>query len=133
MIDRKLLTTVVVLFGMFVGAGCASSAEQKRFKSPGAAADALVHAMRANDAEQLKQIFGPASDEIISSGDAVSDRNEADRFLAAYDTQNRLETEPDGAVTLVIGEGDWPFPVPIVKDGGGYVFDTAAGKDEILN
>jgi hypothetical protein len=34
---------------------------------------------------------------------------------------------------LVVGEKDWPFPVPIVRANGRFVFDTAAGTDEILN
>jgi hypothetical protein len=34
---------------------------------------------------------------------------------------------------LLVGDKDWPFPVPIVKSNGGFVFDTAAGTDEILN
>jgi hypothetical protein len=131
--SHRNLPNAVVLLCVFAGSGCASSAEQQRFKSPQAAADSLVRALRANDAAQLERIFGPASAEIISSGDPVTDRNQADRFLAAYDRQHRLETEADGALTLVVGENDWPYPVPIVKNDGGYVFDAAVGKDEILN
>jgi hypothetical protein len=133
MIQRNLPITLALLLCLLVGSGCASSGGQKRFKSPQAAADSLVQALRAHDTAQLKQIFGPDSGEIVSSGDAVADRNQADRFLAAYDQQHRFETEADGDVTLVIGDQDWPFPVPIVKNDNGYVFDTAAGKDEILN
>ena len=33
---------------------------------------------------------------------------------------------------LAIGEDDWPFPVPIVKTGSGWSFDTKAGRQEIL-
>ena len=34
---------------------------------------------------------------------------------------------------LVIGNEAWPFPVPIVKDASGWHFDTAAGKEEVLD
>jgi len=34
--------------------------------------------------------------------------------------------------TLVVGNEEWLFPVPLVKDGAGWRFDTAAGKEEIL-
>lgn len=36
-------------------------------------------------------------------------------------------------MVLNIGEKDWPFPVPLVKKGGQWFFDTKAGKEEILN
>ena len=32
-----------------------------------------------------------------------------------------------------MGEGDWPFPIPLVHDAQGWYFDTAAGKEEIYN
>ena len=34
---------------------------------------------------------------------------------------------------LSVGEKDWPFPIPLVKSGKRWVFDTRAGKEEILN
>src|SRR5581483_11555365 len=109
------------------------AAEQRTFASPQAAVDALVAALRANDKDQLRQIFGSDGDEIISSGDAVGDDAEANRFLVAYDAKHRLETDTDGSTTLLVGSTDWPLPIAIVKAGNEYVFDTDAGKDEILN
>src|SRR5205085_4213926 len=52
---------------------------------------------------------------------------------AAYDEQHRLRTDYVGTFTLLVGPKDWPFPVPIIETDGHYVFDAAAGKDEILN
>ncbi len=34
---------------------------------------------------------------------------------------------------LEVGTNFWPFPVPIVKQGGRWFFDTEAGKEEILS
>jgi hypothetical protein len=132
MIPRTITCALSVL-GLLLASGCASSGEQKRFNSPQAAVDSLVAALRANDTAKLKQIFGPESGEIVSSGDPVADQNQAKKFLAAYDQRHRLEEQPGGATSLLIGNGDWPFPVPIVKLDDKYVFDTLAGKDEILN
>jgi hypothetical protein len=114
-----------------IGLGCAS--EQKKYSSPEVAASSLVDALRSHDSAQLKKVFGSDGEDIVSSGDPVADRAEIDRFLAAYDAQHRLQTDADGSITLVVGDSDWPFPVPIVKSNGDYIFDTAAGKDEILN
>src|SRR5205823_1421900 len=111
----RTITCAVAVLSLLIGSGCASSSpEQKRFKSPQAAVDTLVVALRANDTAKLKQIFGPGGDEIVSSGDPVADQNQAKKFLAAYDQRHRLEDKPEGT-TLLIGDGDWPFPVPIVK------------------
>ena len=90
------------------------------FTSPDAAVTALVAALRANDTEQLRKIFGPAGDQIIWSGDPVADKLQIERFLAAYDERHRLQTEGGdggGVTTLVTGFDDWPFPVPLVKRG----------------
>ena len=112
--------------------GCQSSS-QRTFKSPEAAVDSLVSALRAHDTKRLNQIFGEDGTAIITSGDPVSDRNDFDRFLQAYDAKHVLAPADEGAMTLAIGEDDWPFPVPIVKGHKGWRFDPAAGKDEILN
>ena len=36
-------------------------------------------------------------------------------------------------MVLLIGKDDWPFPIPIVKKGKVWQFDTNKGKEEILN
>jgi hypothetical protein len=46
---------------------------------------------------------------------------------------NKLVNENDMKVILHVGNGDWPFPIPVVKKGDHWLFDTMAGKEEILN
>ncbi len=41
--------------------------------------------------------------------------------------------EGDGKVILEIGANKWPFPIPLVKENSAWRFDTAAGKEEIIN
>jgi hypothetical protein len=98
-----------------------------------AAARSLVDALRTNDRARLDEILAPAADDILSSGDPVADRADAMRFLALYDAGHRIQAEPDGVHTLIVGQADWPFPVPIVKSQGKYVFDAETGREEILN
>ena len=117
---------------LVAGAGCASS-DQKQFSSPDAAVQSLVGALRSHDTGRLKQILGPEGNQILSSGDEAADRADVGRFLALYDENHVIEPQEDGANTLVVGSEAWPFPVPIVKSGGGFVFDTKSGKEEILN
>ena len=62
----------------------------------------------------------------------MSDRRGRERFVAAYDDKHRLEAG-GGKVVLAVGRNDFPFPIPIVPDGPSWRFDTAAGKEEIVN
>jgi hypothetical protein len=107
--------------------------KQKSFQSPEEAGKALFEALRAGDMKELLVIFGPAGKEIISSGDEVADKAARDRFVKAYEAMNKLEKETDKKVTIVVGNHDWPFPVPIVRKDETWVFDTMAGKEELLN
>ena len=118
--------------------GCAS-ASQRTFDSPDAAVQSLVAAMRAHDPRQLEAIFGADSDDILFSGDPVDDQRIQDQFLKAYDQKHQLKTSDDNGdvkkgMTLVVGDNDWPLPIPIVQDEKGkkWLFDTADGKDEVI-
>jgi hypothetical protein len=121
---------LLVLIG---AAGCSASGLGRHYPSPEAAVDSLVAALRTNNTAELKSIFGPSGDQIISSGDPVADKAQVDHFLTNYDAKHQFQTQPDGSTTLLIGDQDWPFPVPIVKVDGGVAFNAAAGEEEILN
>jgi len=103
----------------------------KRFKSPEEAAEALAAAVRAHDTNALLGIFGSEARTLISSGDPVADRQTRDLFVQRYDASHRLV--PAGAtVTLQIGNDDWPFPIPLVKDRDQWRFDVRQGREEII-
>ncbi len=104
------------------------------FASPDDAGNALLAAAKSGDQNALLAIFGPDSKEIIFSGDAVQDKNAADAFVAGYGVMHRWRKMPDGAQILLVGADNFPFPIPLKKNGDGkWFFDTAAGKEEILN
>ena len=111
----------------------AVDAAQKQFDSPGHAVDALVAAVRSGRTADLMAIFGPRSKPLVESGDAVADKNGRAKFVASYDQVHSLATQPDGKVTLILGRDSWPFPIPLVKAGAAWHFDTATGAEEILN
>jgi len=127
----------IIAAGMMLAGICqsafAADAKQKGFKSAGEAIKTLVDAVKANDRKELSAIFGPAGKELIFSGDDVADETGRERFVKAYEEMNKLVNENDKKVILHIGNGDWPFPIPIVKKGESWFFDTTAGKEEILN
>ena len=105
---------------------------QERFASPDAAVDALAAAARSGDANAILKVLGPDGKPIVSSGDPVADSNIRQDFVSAYDAKHAIEMEGDGTQTLVIGDNDWSFPIPLVNKGGQWQFDTSAGLDEIL-
>ena len=127
-----------MIVGAMVGAlavtqvASAATAPQKSFASAEEAVKAVVTAAKNNDDKELLAIFGLAAKELIFSGDAVADKQRRARFLKAYDEKNRLDQQGTDMV-LVIGKEDWPFPIPVMKKGDSWVFDTARGREEILN
>jgi hypothetical protein len=62
----------------------------------------------------------------------VADSNIRQDFVSAYDAKHAIEMEGDGTQTLVIGNDDWPFPIPLINKGGQWEFDTTSGLNEIL-
>jgi hypothetical protein len=94
----------------------------------------MLAAAKSGDENALLAIFGPDSKELIHSGDSVQDKNLADAFVARYGVMHRWRRMPDGAQILLVGADNFPFPIPLKKNGDGkWFFDTAAGKDEVLN
>ena len=102
------------------------------FASPEEAVKAMVEALKANDTKALAGIFGPGSEDVISSGDPVADKAEHERFINSYEQRNRLVEEGAEKMVLYVGDDDWPFPVPIVKEAGAWRFDAHEGREELL-
>ncbi len=110
----------------------AAQARQKMFASPEEAVKSLVAAVKGDNLKDLKVIFGPLGKEVLSSGDPVEDKAAKGRFLEAYEAKKTLITEGDGKAVLQIGAEDWPFPIPIMKKGTKWFFDTKKGKEELV-
>jgi hypothetical protein len=118
--------------GLIAAAAIFSSANaQQRYKTPEEGADALVAAARAGDQKAIAAILGPGGADIASSGDAVQDDNTRKLFVAAYDVKHTV-TVTDNKAVMVLGDQDWPFPIPLVKKGDTWQFDTPAGRQEVL-
>ena len=115
--------------GFLASASVASA--QELFKSPGDAAAALAAAARSGNVDQLDSILGARGREIVSSGDRVADAADRERFITAYDNRHSITEQQDKA-TLVIGQDDFPFPIPLARVKGQWKFDTEAGRNEIL-
>jgi len=130
---HRFALIILANIAMFSG-GCAG-VHQSQFDSPRQASDALVEALRTDNTMHLHRVLGSDADDLIFSGDAVADRKGVEEFLDLYDAKNQLTEGADGAVTLVVGDNEWPMPIPIRKDSksGAWYFDTEAGMDELIN
>jgi len=110
----------------------AGAKAQQSFKSAEEAAEALASAAKSNDRGGLLRVLGRGGADIISSGDPVDDAAARQRFVAAYDAKHAIAMEGDSKAVMVIGQDDFPFPIPLVRKDGAWQFDTAAGREEIL-
>ncbi|MGB9079877.1 MAG: DUF2950 domain-containing protein [Desulfuromonadaceae bacterium] len=106
---------------------------QSSFRSPSEAVNRLVEAVKGNNSKALKFILGPDSERLISSGDPVTDQAGRDRFIELYNEKNHLEQKGSNKTVLILGKDEFPFPLPLVRKGRMWVFDTKAGSREILN
>ena len=113
----------------------AADARQKQFNTPKEAADALVQAAASFDAPALKEILGPDGADVISSEDAVADKNQALKFAAKAKEKIEVGTDPKNPnrAIVTVGNDDFQLPIPIVKQKGKWVFDLKAGRQEILH
>jgi hypothetical protein len=108
-----------------------AAVQARRFASAEEAVQALVAALRTGDVNAMVKILGSDARPLLVSGDPVLDRRSRERFLAEYDATNTLVAEGETTV-LHVGRDDWPFPIPLVKDGERWRFDARRGRDEIL-
>ena len=106
----------------------------KGFATPKQASDALIQATETFDVPALKEILGPAGEDLVSSEDPVQDKNRAAAFATKAREKNQITVDPRNSrrAILSVGNDDWPLPIPLVKKEGKWSFDTNAGREEIL-
>jgi hypothetical protein len=123
------LVAVVVLISPVL----AEQLKQKVFGSPEEALKALTEMAQVGDKKGMMAILGPEGEDIVSSGDEIDDKKTLERFVKACQERADFVREKEDRASVIIGNDHWPFPIPIVKKGEGWVFDTKAGREEVLN
>ena len=114
--------------------GAPPESAQQRFDTPQQAADALIQVAANFDPSTAKQILGPDSADIVSSEDAIADKNEAQTFATKAKEKLSIEVgkeDPNRAI-ISVGPDALPLPIPLVKQNGKWSFDTKVGRQEIL-
>jgi hypothetical protein len=113
-------------------ASASAANAQQPFKSPEDAAGALVSAIKDDWPKGAVAVLGADGADIVSSGDKVADETMRQKFLAAYDAKHQVTKQGDDKAVMIIGNEDFPFPIPLTRKGAAWQFDTAAGRLEIL-
>jgi hypothetical protein len=106
---------------------------QRMFASPQEAAAVLKDAYLTRDRRLLSAIFGPEGRQLIFTGDRVEENRDMESFGQHLSEYLRVDEPAPGKAVLHLGRENWPFPIPLVKRGDQWFFDTVAGKDELLN
>lgn len=132
-----VLVTCLVAFPLLVTAQSTSPAvatAQKTFATPQEAADALIDAASNYNVPALLEIFGPEGKDFLETKDPVQDKNQAEAFGALGRTKKSISIDPKNKnrAILVVGENDWPSPVPLIRKNGKWLFDSKAGRTEVL-
>jgi hypothetical protein len=121
------LTAAMLVFAM---ASVASA--QQSFPTADEAVNALVGAVRIGNRAGILSLLGREGADIVSSGDDVADAATRQRFVEAFDEKHQLTMDGDSKAIMVIGQEEFPFPIPLIRKDGMWRFDTAAGRQEIL-
>jgi hypothetical protein len=124
----------VCLASIAFAEGPRSADAARAFATPRQAADALVVAAEAFDVRALRQLFGSTDADIVLSGEYAHDRQRATEFAAQAREKIRVSVDPKTGrrAFLLVGDEEWPFPIPIVKRGATWSFDPKAGRRELL-
>jgi hypothetical protein len=111
-----------------------TTASAMTFDSPQQAADALIDAADKFDVTTLSHIFGPGGEAVVFSGEFAQDRKHVADFAAEAHEKKSVSVDPRNGnrAFLLVGNEDWPFPVPIVKTANKWFFDGKAGLQELL-
>ena len=128
-----LLLTLVLIVVSRAGAQTTSPATAKTFATPEDAANSLIDAAEKYDVAALTEVLGPDSYDIINTGEPARDNEKCKEFAARARAKMSVEVNKTKTrATMVVGDEDWPFPVPIVKAGNSWFFDAKVGRHEIL-
>jgi len=106
---------------------------QKAYSTPEKAAQDLIETAEKYDLRGLLEILGPDSRDLLTSQDPVEDKNRASAFVALAHEKNSVNVDSStGRAELLVGNDDWPLPIPMVRRKGNWYFDSKAGRTEIL-
>jgi hypothetical protein len=126
------LASCVLLVALAACRAAEIGPRHRTFATPEEAVRVLTETVKKGNLDEVISLFGPDGQALVDSSDPVTARRNREIFTLAMAEKWRLEEQDATRKILVIGHEEWPFPIPIVKEGNAWRFDTAAGKEEVL-
>jgi hypothetical protein len=125
--------TVAMLAACGSGAAGAQERTQHTFDSPEAAVQALITATSKNDSAELAAVLGSKGQGLLTSGDAGQDQAERREFAQLASARHKIEPSSmkAGTMILLVGDQQWPFPVPLIREDQRWRFDAGMGSLEV--
>jgi hypothetical protein len=130
---KRILFVLVALFLAAIVSACNKQPSQVVFDTPEAAIQALSDLIGQRDDQRIEQVFGPGSLDMFLSGDDQADRADYQRVKEMIAEGVDFEDFDENTKIALLGDNAWPWPIPLVKEGEGWRFDTAEGREELLN
>jgi len=128
MSNRWLKAAAALICALAMSVSWAAAGTQKIFASPEIAAEALVDGLARNDDAKIRAILGIEYARLVSLDDLA--REDRLAFLAAWAGGHRILRDSDTLARLEVSSG-WTLPIPLVRSGSGWFFDTQAGMEEV--
>jgi Protein of unknown function (DUF2950) len=127
LIASLLIVTVIV-------STAAAQVAQKTFATAEDAAAALIKAAGSFDVPSLLEILGPNNRDLVATDDPVADKTRAEDFAALAREKQSINVDPKNPnhAELVVGNDEWPLPIPLVRHNGKWSYDATSGRKEIL-
>jgi len=132
-LQTKRTSVVLACLLLTIMLSACNRPSQEIFDSPEAAVQSLSELIGQHDVQRIEQVFGPGSMEMFLSGDDEADREDIGRVKAMIEDGVEFEDIDESTKIALFGNAAWPWPIPLVKDGEGWRFDTHEGKEELLN
>jgi len=129
---QRIALLILVTAAVSCAAPQPAAPKEQTFASPDEAARALVDVVKKGNLDELLKLLGPEGKELAETSDPVTGKHHREVFTVAAAEGWHLEEMGADKRTLVVGNESWPFPIPIVKEGTVWRFDTAAGKEEVI-
>jgi hypothetical protein len=128
------LTVVLAAQQSLLSTPPATSGGVQSFDNPEQATAVLIEAAEKFDVPSLIRIFGETNSDVVLTGEFPQDRQRATEFVAEAREKKSVSLDPknQNRAFLLVGNENWPFPVPMVKKGTKWSFDANAGRQEIL-
>lgn len=123
----------VVLCIMVMATACKQQSSQHVFDTPEAAIQTVSELIGQGDDQRIEQVFGPGSADMFKSGDDAADREDFQRVKEMIGEWVGFEDYDEDTKIALLGDDAWPLPIPLVREGAGWRFDTAEGREELLN